>query len=365
MVTDILDRPSRPLAQNGDAHSVIVFDIGGTHFRSAHFHPERGLSDFVSEPAISFLTHPRLTTRALKDALLDYLVEKASRSGLRQAAISLGAAMNARTGLVYGSGPLWGADTTPFDLRSELAHRAPHITWHSVNDVTAVLVHYASQQRHAGLRKVLLMTISSGIACRTMDLRNGRIALDEVGLQGEIGHLPVTLPETPGGKITLTCDCGGHNHLAAFASGRGMKNLHDALVNNQPSRWSSSAMARLMQVGCGHDEALQMALERHDEYAEHLLHLATRPIADVIRMALTLDPEIDRVVLVGGVSVNLHPHYLRMLARHFQENGLYLTSQRLPRYLMDRIVVARPEEADGLAGAGLYALQAQEQAIHD
>ncbi|WP_426235948.1 ROK family protein [Pseudomonas sp. TWP3-2] len=365
MVTDTLERTSRPLAQNDDAHSVIVFDIGGTHFRSAHFHPERGLSHLHSQPASSFLTHPLLSARALKDALLDYLVNAARESGLRQASISMGAAMNARTGLVYGSGPLWGADTTPFDLRSELSTRAPEISWHSVNDVTAVLIHYASLQRQSGLRKVLLITISSGIASRTIDLRNNRIALDDVGLQGEIGHLPVTLPDTPGGPLPLSCDCGGKNHLAAFSSGRGMKNLHDALVKNQPSRWASSAMARLIEVGCGHEEALQMALERQDEYAEHLLHLATRPIADVVRMALTLDPEIDRVVFVGGVSVNLETHYLRLLARHFQEAGLYLTSQRLPRYLMDRIVVARPEQADGLAGAGLFALQAREHYVHE
>ncbi|MFJ4195049.1 ROK family protein [Pseudomonas sp. NPDC089534] len=353
------------MAQDDDADSVVVFDIGGTHFRSGHFHPVHGLSNVVSEPATSFLTHPRLSARALKDALLDYLVNTARKSGLRRASVSLGAAMNARTGLVYGSGPLWGADTTPFDLRSELTGRAAEITWHSVNDVTAVLVHYASLQRRTALRKIMLITVSSGVACRTIDLRSGRIAVDDVGLQGEIGHLPVTLADSSGGALSLTCDCGGRNHLVAFSSGRGMKKLHDALAISQPSRWSSSAMARLMEVGCGHEEALRMALERHDEYAEHLLHLATRPIADVVRTALTLDPEIDRVAFVGGVSVNLEPHYLRLLNRHFQEAGLYLTSKRLPRYLSDRIAVARADQADGLSGAGLHALQAQEQYAHE
>lgn len=366
MVTDIIERSSRPLAQNDDAQSVIVFDIGGTHFRAGYFSPERGLSNVISEPATSFLTHPRLSARELKDVLLEYLVVTARQSGLRHASISLGAAMNARTGLVYGSAPLWGSDTTPFDLRSELADKAPDITWHSLNDVTAVLLHYASLNRRSNLRKILLMTVSSGIACRTIDMRNGRIPVDDLGLQGEIGHLPVALPRGPnGGCLELPCDCGGQNHLAAFSSGRGMKKLHDALVKSQPSRWTSSAMQRLMDVGCGHEEALQMALERHDEYAENLLYLATRPIADVVRYALALDPEIDRVVFVGGVSVNLESHYLRLLNRHFQEAGLYLTSQRLPRYIMDRIAIARPEQADGLAGAGLYARQVLEQHAHE
>jgi len=295
-------------------------------------------------------------------------VDTATAQQAELCGISLGAAMDARSGLVYGSGPLWGSDTTPLDLPAELARRAPGIRWHVLNDVTCALLHYASHAVRAqpGLRKVMLVTVSTGIACRTVDLRTGCVPVDAFGLQGEIGHLPVAPARLEDQHVLdLPCDCGGQNHLAAFSSGRGLRNVHDAVCQHAPARWACSAMARLLARGVGHERALTLALQQRDPHAQQVLRLGTRPLADALRCALALDPEIDQIVLTGGVSTHLGQHYLDALGAHFREAGLYLTSRLAPDYITSRLSVAPPGSADGLQGAGLYALAQHRQAEHD
>lgn len=338
----------------------LVFDIGGTNFRSGIYSSISGLHLVEQKPAISFRRHPLWTVSRLKAGLVSYLADTARRlapaNGIASASVSLGAALDEGRQIVYGSGPLWGMDTTPFEILPQLSRQLPEISWSILNDITAALFHYVSQVRTFGFRKVMLLTISTGIACRTIDLRKGRIALDAFGLQGEVGHLPVELCHD-GHALELVCDCGSKNHLSAFSSGPGLERMATALAQSHPKRWAESIHAHLKSQGLTHEDALTGALEAQDGFAEELLTLATRPVADLLRTALTLDPEIDRIVLTGGVAVNLGKRYHAMLLRHFAQTGLYLSSTLQPDLFEDRIRIAAPGEIDGLVGAGIYSGQ--------
>ncbi|EIK96614.1 glucose kinase [Pseudomonas sp. M47T1] len=345
-----------PAADQHSALRTIVFDIGGTWLRSARFRAAQGLDEVQVRPAISLANHQQANSRLLKDCLLDYLVDTANSRGASRCGVSLGASLNTR------GGQRWGSNGREPDLPGELARRAPHIRWHVVHDITSSLLHYVSQPAHLsqGLRKIMLVTLNNSIACRTLDLRTHLMPLDSVGPQHEFGHwavAPVQLDERR--ALDLPCECGAHNHLAAFSSGRGLHNLHRALRHHDHERWTRSTMAGLRAAGMAHEEALALALASNDLYATNLLRLSTRPMADALRCALAMDPEIDRMVLTGGLSINLNRHYLRALERHFQDAGLYLTSRFDPGYIMNRITLAAPGSADGLYGAGLYALAAE------
>lgn len=359
--------PQQPEATGGRG-DVVVFDIGGTYFRSALYSPGRGLSDIRRQPAISFRSHPHLAMPELRKELVAYLSEMArayrAAHGASAASVSLGAALDARSGTVYGSGPLWGGDTTSFDLLAALEREGAGLRWSVVNDVTAALIHYASLLGDGAARKVLLLTVSTGIACRLLDLRRGKIPVDPFGLQGEIGHIPVILGHA-GEAIELTCDCGKPNHLAAFSSGRGIEKLAMALARRRPQEWRDSALSRLVSEGLPLGEALRQAFDLDDPCARTLLSLATRPVADVIRTSLALDPEIDHIVLTGGVAVNLGHRYNAMLSHHFIEDGLYLSSRFSPGLIEERITIASPQQADGLAGAGLYAARSPAEALYE
>ncbi|MFJ9773236.1 ROK family protein [Kitasatospora sp. NPDC101157] len=333
---------------------ITVLDVGGTHLRRATWLRGGRLRDRTSRPSPSFRRFPAATVAELQELMVRELCEAVPRTPAPVVGISFGAALDHRTGLVYASAPLWGEHSEPYDLRAALTARRPDVRWHIVNDVTAALLHAASASERRHHRKVLLATISSGIACRVIDQRQGRIPVDDSGLQGEIGHLPVHA-ELDGAPVELTCDCGKPGHLAAYASGPGIARTAQALARREPARWAASRLGRPAAGGTGFETALRAALDASDDVAADLLDAVTAPVASVLRTALCLDPELDEVVLTGGVVHGLGRHYRRALLGHLTRQGLYLTSERTPDWLDRRITVTGPGEADSLAGAGIAA----------
>lgn len=332
---------------------LTVLDIGGTHVRVAQWSPEQGLGEVRRLPSPSLFRSAGASVDELQAMLVRIMAEAVPPGGV--AGVSFGAALDHRTGTVYASAPLWGAHARPFNLLATLVEARPDVRWHIVNDVTAALLHLSSTPAAQGLRKVMLATISTGIACRTIDQRIGRISVDGCGLQGEIGHLPATVA-IDGVPVELRCDCGRPQHVAAFSSGPGIRRLGEVLRQRRGRHWRSSVVGCRLARGEAFEPALAAALDLGDALAAELLDAATKPVADVVRTALCLDPEIDLIALTGGVAVGLSKHYHAAMLAHLTREGLYLTSEREPGWVRDRVVMS---EANELVGAGLAALAAE------
>lgn len=181
---------------------ITVLDVGGTYVRWARWSPEQGLGEVRRVPSPSFSRCAHASVDELQAMLVRAMVDAVPPGGV--AGVSFGAALDHRTGTVYASAPLWGAHARPFNLLAALSEARPDVRWHVVNDVTAALLHLAGTPRARDLRKVLVATISTGIACCTIDQRTGEIAVDGCGLQGEIGHLPATVT-IDGVPVDLRC----------------------------------------------------------------------------------------------------------------------------------------------------------------
>lgn len=332
---------------------IVVVDVGGTRLRRALWSPGRGLRDLVDGPSPSVRTHPDLPVREVRRLMVDALCA-AVPAGATRAGVSFGAALDHRTGTVYASAPLWGAHTEPFDLLGALRSARPEVAWHLVNDVTAALLHAAAAPHRRTLRKLLLVTVSTGIAARALDLRTGTVAVDECGLQGEIGHLPAAVPAALGPVEARLCDCGSAGHVAAYSSGPGIRRLAELTRARNPERWAASALGRA-GADAPFEDTLRSALDAGSTTAEVLLSAATEPLAHVLRTALCLDPELDEIVLTGGVVYGLGDHVRRALLAHLTRAGLYLTADRSPEWAARRLTTSRPGEADPLIGAGLAA----------
>ena len=342
-------------ALDSDA-DIAVVDVGGTRLRRAVWSPARGLREPADGPSPSMRTHPGLPAGQLRRLMVEALCA-AVAPGTDRAGVSFGAALDHHSGTVYASAQLWGADTEPFDLLGALRAARPEVAWHLVNDVTAALLHAASAPHRRSLRKLLLVTVSTGIACRALDLRTGTVPVDECGLQGEIGHLPAAVPGTPllPAEPRPVCDCGRPGHVAAYSSGPGIRRLARLMRARDEKRWAASALGR-SGTEAAFEEALRAALDAGDAVAGELLAAATEPLADVLRTALCLDPEFDEIVLTGGVVYGLGDHVRHALLTHLTHAGLYLTADRSPDWAGRRITAARPGEADPLIGAGIAAL---------
>ncbi|MEU9706114.1 ROK family protein [Streptomyces sp. NPDC047981] len=334
--------------------AVTVFDVGGTHIRQAWWLREGELRGRTSRPSPTFRRFPGASVAELRAMMVRELCDAVPETQDAVVGISFGAALDHRSGTVYASAPLWGGHSEPYDLRAALESRRPDVRWHLVNDVTAALLHAAAAPARRDHRKILLATISTGIACRVLDRRQGSVPVDGAGLQGEIGHLPAHA-ELDGRAVDLDCDCGRTGHLAAYASGPGIARMAEALRRRAPERWAASRLGALTAEGVAFETALRRALDADDALAAELLDAVTAPVADVLRTTLCLDPEIDEAVLTGGVVHGLGAHYRRALMGHLTRQGLYLTSELTPDWLERRITVTGPGEAAGLAGAGIAA----------
>ena len=255
--------------------------------------------------------------------------------------------MNHMTGAVFGSGPLWGEQVSPFDIVAALEAHDSQFSWHVVNDVTAALLSHIQAEPSACAQRTTLVTVSSGIAARTYDARTATVVVDTThGIQGEIGHLPADF-SLGGAPLRLRCDCGSFNHVSSYSSGRGIQNVLAAARHRfgGPGDWQVPASVA----------GLARAIGEGDPLATRLLDSVTAPLARVLATALAMDPEIESIVLVGGVVSTLGEHYRHTVVRLLDEIGLYGLSTRDPEFCTARVRLGTLDDCAGLRGAMIYA----------
>ncbi|MFJ1644333.1 ROK family protein [Streptomyces sp. NPDC088258] len=324
---------SVPPADVADAASVTGFDIGGTWLRF------RSGGRAVRRPAPSLLNHPGLSVDALTDRLLDELT--GPEVGPGRVVVSLGAAMDDLTSRVHGSGPLWGAGRPRPGLVAELARRRPDIRWHVYNDVTCAVTDLAAGRGAplTGASRVAYVTVSSGIALKTADLAARTITVGADGFQGEIGHLPASVPAGPDPAalarlLDLPCECGGRGHVAALSAGPALPRV-----------------ARALGLGPFDGARLADRVADGDREAVLLLDVVTHPVAQAIRWLTAIDPAIALVGIGGGVAEGLGGVYQRALELHLDREADY-TSGAARRASP---TVLAPGEIDPIRGAALLA----------
>lgn len=353
--------------ENVKEPGVIAFDIGGTWFRSGIVSLSQNVAHVSRQPAINYRNTPHRHAHELQQALVNYLIQEAMR--LRPflvsrakpiVAIALGACLNAHTGYVLNSGPLWGPDDAPFDLLQGLNQRVPDFTWLVCNDITALLLQQIEARKgEFNGSRVALITVSTGIGSRTYDLSQHRVPLDRLyGTQGEIGHIPISFVYNEQ-QFHLPCDCGGKDHLNAFCSGRGIEQTLLLLARQFPHAFQKSLLGSYaVQMSENSSIAhFQRALHAGDEFAQSILEAVTLPLAQSILLMLTIDVEIEHIFLVGGVVRGLGKAYLDSLFSHLEQAGLYQISHYEPDVFRKRIHPELTDEYAGLFGAALAARQ--------
>lgn len=335
--------------------SIAVFDIGGTWFRSSVYNRGEGLTNTSKIPAINYKNTPHNDPRELQLKLVDYFVERLTffrknNIKITAASISMGAALNEHTGEILNSGPLWGPNCERFDLPGHLKRKMPEVEWVIINDVSAALLRFTDEQQYAEAKRINLITVSSGVACRTFDRSGNHIPINKDGIQGEIGHIPISftlLNET----INKQCDCGGNNHLNAFSSGRGIANV----LRHYASRPRNSPLLKQLQ-GVDDDHILNAAfftaVRADDSHANEILDAVTYPIANMIIHMLTIDAEIEKIIMTGGVVHAIEAQYMKSLLSNLRRTGLYQVSHQTA-FFKNVITVGTNDDNSGLIGAAI------------
>jgi predicted NBD/HSP70 family sugar kinase len=339
-------------------YNTAVFDIGGTWFRSGVYSKISGLAYLSKAPAFNYKNTPYNKVIELQLKLVDYLVQQVQSFqnkdiGIHGASISMGAALNGRTGEILNSGPLWGPECEPFDLLGQLQKQMPEVDWLVINDVSAALLRHIKDPEYKGAKRVNLITISSGIACRTYDQKGRYVPLNEDGIQGEIGHIPIHF-SLFGETITENCDCGGINHLNAFVSGRGIAKILRRLLASEKSPIKDSRLySQLHELEeAGLNKAFFDMLNKGDPEAIKVLDQVTFPIAEMIINTLTIDAEIEKIIMTGGVVHASEEHYMKSLLTNLEKIGLYQNSDPTT-FFKKTVKLGVNDDNSGLLGAAI------------
>lgn len=332
---------------------IPVYDIGGTWWRRGIMEQDDSLSAVEIRPSISAQRATNTSGRDLQDSLVRHLIDDVGKlrgtdhieSGA--VAICLGAAINERNGIAVGSAPMWGPGAPDFDLAAELRAHAPEYEWIVVNDVTALALFHASSLAHARVHRLAALTISTGIALRTLDLATGSVPCGTLhGLQGEIGHLPASFA-SGGITLHLPCDCGEMDHVSSFCSGPGMERTLAMLADR---RKTSNLPPIPRDVG-----ELAKSINEGGGDARHILDDITKPLAQILLSHAALDPQVELTFLSGGVVQAFGDAYRDSLLDNMLNMGLYQVTNRDPDYFRRRISIACADPLAGMRGAGLRA----------
>jgi glucokinase len=339
---------------------VLAFDLGGSWFRFGLVAPNAHDVILLDKSHAHTVRNSEGSIRDAQARLIEYIVEGTRSADLctdvSLAAVSIGAAVNMNSGHIVGSAPLWGAAACDIDLVGILSQLVPHLSWSVVNDVTALAMRLLMTAVPTSFDYAAALTISSGIAYRTIDLRSGHIPVDpDHGLQGEIGHLPAD-NFWRDHRLQARCDCGALNHVSSFASGRAIESLLDSMpemaeltappVVSMPAE-PSSQHTRIQD--------LTHAIRKGDPTALEFINFVTRPLARVLIYQTTLNPQVGLTVVSGGVPEGLGQPYLETLIGHLEDLGLYGVPTNDSTYFRRRITHGNPDGLDTLRGAAVFA----------
>lgn len=327
---------------------MLVFDLGGTWFRAGLL---TGADEIVDLRRARAITAHGSAAHGdeVRRGILAWLTETYDHAGrtwsvpIELCGVSLGAAMDGRTGQVVAGAPLFGAERTDWWPEAELSRMRPDACWRVVNDVSALAYGLLKNDDVDQTRTAAALTVSTGIAYRTIELPTGRIPYDRGhGLQGEIGHLPARMVWA-GEPVTAVCDCGERDHVSAYASGRGVQAF---LCTLRPSTWGA----------CDHDiDSFAVAVRNGHAGAVAVLDAVTMPLAQVLLAQACLNPDVEHTVVTGGVVDGLGEYYMVSLVGNLDRLGLYGISDRDPDYFARRIVHDQTDGLGALLGAGVYA----------
>jgi glucokinase len=146
------------------------------------------------------------------------------------------------------------------------------------------------------------------------------------------------------------CDCGGHGHLAALSSGRGVLRRARALAATSDGRFASSSLAAAEEGGTPAlitNERLAAAFRSRDPWCRELIAESAIPLGRMLGTVHAL-LGIDHFILVGGFALALGDDYRRQVADAAAESAWGLGQEW---NLM--VHLGEADDLSGLIGAGV------------
>jgi threonine dehydrogenase-like Zn-dependent dehydrogenase/predicted NBD/HSP70 family sugar kinase len=332
---------------------VICVDMGGTTTRVGAYQAGTLMPGVV-----------RFATKESggRDGHLDQIATAVARFheayGGREVGLAVGATVDT-AGVVRNASMLWGRAETGFDLVGALAARLPWAAVTALNDIAA------AAYRYQGMGRFAIVTISTGVAVKVFA---GGLVLDDEQLGGEVGHVPVDVPEAIAALGVPRCECGNGGDLCSYTSGPAAVRLAGMLAVHDAPQWRESKLFVLCEGTASRitTRLIADAAAAGDGFALRLLAIATRPLAaHLLHMSALLG--LRRFVVMGGFALGVgEPWFaaLRANLRALLPGGGWFTGWSPSD--VDSLVQPSLDGDDSLAGMGRYlvARKAETRELH-
>ncbi len=303
--------------------NIIVFDIGGTFFRSALFDAKKNKLVHVRKeltPSICCCTSSTVleVQRRLLSKIVKAVVRIQKKVGIKNP-IHLGisfAGTVSRTGTIKRAADLWG-NYKNYPLKEKLQKMFPKSDIKVVNDVNAASWRYGKKPKFGKFSRICTLTVSSGIGFKVFNKK----ALNKGGCQVySLGHTRVSR-----GRAVLLCSCGKAGHLAAYSSGRACeKRIRDKAMLN-PFLFRNSYLYHLISAKVRkkiirpefiRNDSIVKAVLAHDPFCEDIFQDMMQKLA---RQIIAYVPRnVDCMVIIGGFAFSLKPVFHRTLIQYLK-----------------------------------------------
>lgn len=330
-------------------NSILTFDIGGTYFRCAVVQANQ-IIEVRKLPSPSFYRFRDLSGEELVARLIQLIcgmIEDFEKLYPRLSGVVLAVpGLVTHHGVVVSAPPLWGDLVSNVPLQSAIQART-QLKVVVFNDLCGTALFYSQLPSYSeGIDFITVITLSTGVGCKTVDVKQQRVLLDAGGMSGEIGHVVVDFSEH-----ALPCDCTGKGHLSSYLSGRGLAQLIRSKKKHNPE------FLQDCQIGSTSDDMVVLksfveAVHKHDAFAWEILNFSAAKLAFLIHVICGTFA-VDRYVLVGSVAHSLGEDLRTAVNQQLAEIGVWRWDESR---LAALIRLGIQDDDIGLLGAAKYGL---------
>ncbi|MBH5320319.1 ROK family protein [Paenibacillus sp. GSMTC-2017] len=310
----------------------MVFDIGGTSFRTGIFNSDLELLEHSKVDSNNYLDGVS-NVASLQEGFLNLIADvkdSYARKGYKIKKIGLGfpGPVN-KKGEVLSAPTLWGPMKEIYPLNEKLSEMFRDTKVFTINDLTAAGWRYIKVNNGT----FCVVTISSGVGNKVF--WKGEVLISDDGYGGELGHAFY------GSEYSAyECGCGMNGHIGGVSSGRGIEKIAEQyFINNNQSTGQKFTTYDLIR-----------GLNSGDPQCVEILTLSTLPIAKSIQFIFSVIG-IDRFIIIGGVPCSIGQLYIDSLLSHMKNIGFMGKSND---QLSEMLILGNYDDLNGIYGMANY-----------
>jgi len=308
---------------------ISVIDCGGSSTRFGIWDGQK-LSQVITLATPSYHRHKDLPIEELQKLWLTFL-KKNLIEHKNCSSISIGFAGPVKNDSSISFSPnIWGPKKNRLSI--ETIEKFLEKPCCIINDLSAAIIRYGYDDRYQSYKRIMLLTISTGVGSKIFDITHKELLIDQHGRSGELGKIHIDNIFIPSASRSFS------GTLEKYASGLGITHLAKICSKDiELHNIQASKILRLCQKG-------------HSE-ASRIINIATEILAQILQTTI-LSAAPEKIFIMGGILQDNGNLFKQQLISSLLKLKIYEYSKSELEELFE---LGYGDDYSGMIGAGLYA----------